>query len=209
MDAGGEDPAGSPALLAQLERARSLGLLGPGPVEDHLSHAAGFLAALGDVTGCVVDLGSGGGVPGLPIALARPDLRLVLVDAAARRGAFLADAIAGLDLAERVRVVVGRAEVLGRGDLRGTADAVVARGFGPPAATAECGAPLLRVGGLLVVSEPPEDAPRWPDAGISQLGLARRGAPTGSPRVQVLEQVSACPQNFPRRDGVPAKRPLF
>jgi 16S rRNA (guanine527-N7)-methyltransferase len=208
-DAGGVSHSGSPALLAQLERARSLGLLGPGPVEDHLAHAGGFLAALADVRGRVIDLGSGGGVPGLPIAVARPDLELILVDAGARRGAFLAEAVTGLGLDGRVHVVVGRAEVLGRGELRGTADAVVARGFGPPAATAECAAPLLRAGGCLVVSEPPEARDRWPDAGLELLGLARRGGPSGAPRVQVLEQVSPCPATYPRRDGVPAKRPLF
>jgi 16S rRNA (guanine527-N7)-methyltransferase len=211
IPAGGdaELPAGPGDLLAQLERARSLGLLGPGPVEDHLVHAEGFIAAVAEVSGRVVDLGSGAGVPGLPIACARPDLELVLVDSSARRGAFLESVVDALGLQERVRVVVGRAEVVGRSELRGTADAVVARGFGPPAATAECSAPLLRIGGRLVVSEPPEGPPRWPAAGIGPLGLAALGPPGGTPRLQVLELRSPCPDEYPRRDGVPAKRPLF
>lgn len=207
--AGGGSPAGTDVLLAQLERARSLGLLGPGPVEDHLAHAAGFTAALDGLTGRVIDLGSGGGLPGLPIAWARPDLELILVDASARRGAFLESARDALGLADRVRVVVGRAEVVGRSELRGTADAVVARGFAAPAATAECAAPLLRVGGRLVVSEPPTGPSRWPDAGIAPLGLVALGPPAGSPRLQLLELQAPCPDDYPRRDGVPAKRPLF
>jgi 16S rRNA (guanine527-N7)-methyltransferase len=208
VDAGGS-AAGSPALLGVLERARGLGLLGPGPVAAHLEHALGYLPALAGTTGRVVDLGSGGGVPGLPLAEARPDLQLVLVDASARRGAFLESAVATLGLADRVTVVVGRAEAVGRGPLRGAADAVVARSFGPPAATAECAAPLLRPGGTLLVSEPPDAADRWPAHGLARLGLEAAGPPTGTPRIQVLVQVRACPEDFPRRDGVPAKRPLF
>ena len=196
-------------LLAQLERARSLGLLGPGPAEDHLTHAAGFVAALVGVTGRVIDLGSGGGVPGLPIAVERPDLELVLVDSSARRGAFLESAVDALGLGDRVQVVVGRAEVVGRGELRGTAAAVVARGFGAPAPTAECSAPLLQVGGRLIVSEPPDGPPRWPAAGIGPLGLVTLGPPGGSPRLQLLELRTPCPDEYPRRDGVPSKRPLF
>jgi hypothetical protein len=70
-------------LLAQLERARGLGFLGPGPVAAHVEHTMGFLSALDEVTGTVVDLGSGGGVPGLIIGVARPDLGLCLIDARA------------------------------------------------------------------------------------------------------------------------------
>ncbi len=195
-------------LRAQLERARALGFLGPGPVAGHLAHAAGFLAALVGVTGRVIDLGSGGGVPGLVIAVQRPDLEIVLVDAMAKRCRFLEAALAALDL-HQVEVVEGRAEVLGRGPLRATAEAVVARGFGPPATTAECAAPLLQVGGLLVVSEPPSGPDRWPVDGLALLGLRSLRRTTSAPVIQVLEQAEPCPERFPRRDGMPAKRPLF
>jgi 16S rRNA (guanine527-N7)-methyltransferase len=195
-------------LLGQLERARALGFLGPGPVRNHIEHTAGFLRALDGVAGTVADLGSGGGVPGLILGVVRPDLRLVLIDATATRCRFLEDAVRHLEL--DARVVEGRAEVVGRGADRGAMDAVVARSFGPPAATAECAAALLRVGGVLVVSEPPA-APddRWPAAGLAMLGLVPGPRSVGSPIVQVLHQATACPADFPRRDGVPAKRPLF
>ena len=68
------------ALRATLERARDLGFLGPGPVADHLAHARGFLvaeSALGRSPGQVVDLGSGGGVPGLVLAAAWPESSVV------------------------------------------------------------------------------------------------------------------------------------
>jgi 16S rRNA (guanine527-N7)-methyltransferase len=199
---------GHEGLLAQLERARELGFLGPGPVQDHVEHTAAFLGALAAVTGTVVDLGSGGGVPGLVIAVARPDLTLVLVEATAKRCRFLEAAVRTLGI--DATVVEGRAEVIGHGSRRGTADAVVARSFGSPAATAECAAPLLRPGGLLIVSEPPDsDGTRWPASGVALLGLEVEARSPAPPTVQVLRQVSACPAPFPRRDGLPAKRPLF
>lgn len=193
-------------LVATLERARALGFLGPGPVERHIEHAGAFVAALTGVTGTVIDLGSGGGVPGLVIAAVRPDLELVLVDATGARCRVLEEAVHRLGLS--AQVVQGRAEALGRGPWRGQADAVVARSFGRPAVTAECAAPFLRVGGILVVSEPPEPVPeRWPAAGLALLGLRRRSAPGVSP--VVLEQYAACSADYPRREGIPAKRPLF
>jgi 16S rRNA (guanine527-N7)-methyltransferase len=176
---------------------------------DHLVHAQGFIDALVGVNGRVVDLGSGGGVPGLPVAVAREDLELVLLDSSARRGEFLTSAVDALQLGHRVSVVVGRAEELGRGDLRGTATAVIARSFGAPAVTAECAAPLLRLGGRLIVSEPPDAGNRWPPAGTALVGLQAIGPASGTPRIQVLELVQPCPDAYPRRDGVPAKRPLF
>lgn len=205
---GAVDPAELAPLLVRLERARELGYLGPGDIADHVQHTEGFRRALDGVTGQVVDLGSGAGVPGLIIALARPDLHLVLVEAAAKRCRFLESAIASLGI--DVDVLEGRAEVVGRGPLRGLSDAVVARSFGAPSATAECAAPLLRVGGLLVVSEPPTSPPdRWSPAGLGRLGLALEARQEGPPHMQLLRQVEECPNEFPRRDGVPAKKPLF
>jgi 16S rRNA (guanine527-N7)-methyltransferase len=195
----------SALLLAQLERSRSLGFLGPGPIEAHVAHADAFLAALVPVRGTVVDLGSGGGVPGLVVAVQRPDLHVVLLDAMGKRCRFLEEAVTALSL--DAEVVEGRAEVIGRSALRGSADAVLARSFGPPATTAECAAPLLRTGGRLIVSEPPQGPDRWPAAALAVLGL-RPDDPADHP-VRVLTQVAPCPERYPRRDGIPAKRPLF
>lgn len=197
-------------LLAWLERSRQLGFLGPGPVVDHVLHAGGFLDALAAVEGRVIDLGSGGGVPGLVIASARRELEVVLLEVLDKRCDFLRNAAAGLQLSN-VSVVQERAEMTGRGALRGSADAVVARGFGSPAVTAECAAPLLRVGGLLAVSEPPQGVSedRWPSQPLAAFGLQPRVRRAGPPAIQMLEQAVACPTRYPRRVGVPAKRPLF
>lgn len=195
-------------LVGVLGRARELGFLGPGPVEGHIEHAGAFVEGLREVAGLVVDLGSGGGVPGLVVGVARPDLRLVLVDAMGKRCRYLEWAVDTLGL--DAQVVEGRAESVGRDDLRGAADAVTARSFGPPATTAECAAPLLRPGGLLLVSEPPDgDDDRWPSPGLTELGLAPGPRVVATSTVQTLVQAAPCPDRFPRRDGVPAKRPLF
>ena len=194
-------------LLAVLERARALGVLGPVPVHDHVAHAESFLRSLRTVTGRVVDLGSGGGLPGLVIARARPDLELVLLDAQERRIALLEEGVTALGLADRVHCLLARAEAVGRDPAhRGRYDAVCARSFGPPAVVAECAAPLLRVEGLLIVSEPPGGGDRWPAAGVATVGLGPAAASDG---VVTLRQGTPCPERYPRRIGVPAKRPLF
>jgi 16S rRNA (guanine527-N7)-methyltransferase len=194
-----------------LDDARSLGFLGPGVAADHRRHAEGFLGLLdGLAVTDAVDLGSGGGVPGLVLAAALPRSRWTLLDAMRKRTAFLAVAVERLGLQDRVTVRTGRAEELARDPaLRGRADAVVARGFAPPAVTAECGAPLLRHGGVLVVSEPPGGADRWPPAPLIDLGLVLDRQEAGPPALVRLRLVEAVPDRFPRRTGVPAKRPLW
>ena len=121
-----------------------------------------------------------------------------------------------LGLAARVSVVQERAERYGRLDeARGTFDGALARSFGRPAVVAESAAPLLHQGGWLVVSEPPaaqdlrSPTPRWPAEALLQLGLEPAGMVRDSFDFQVLRQTQPCPERFPRRDGVPAKRPLF
>lgn len=196
-----------------LEEARALGFLGPGPVAGHIEHAAGFLRAVGEPPPFrVIDLGSGGGLPGLVVAQAWPEARVVLLDSNERRAAFLARAVSELGLDLRVAVAHRRAEEAGRDPAwRGRADLVVARSFGPPAVTAECAAPLLAVGGRLVVSEPPDGTPdRWPEESLTRLGLLPIGRlEQAFSRFQILRQETPCPETFPRRVGMPAKRPVF
>ncbi|MDP1806465.1 MAG: class I SAM-dependent methyltransferase, partial [Acidimicrobiales bacterium] len=107
-------------LVPVLEEARRLGFLGPGPVEAHLDHAAGYAAALEADAGAgwaparAADLGSGAGLPGLPLALRFPGTEWTLVEASVRRAAFLRAAVRDLGLGERLAVVEERAEVVGR-----------------------------------------------------------------------------------------------
>ena len=211
---------GNPALIQVLGRARSLGLLGPGEVARHIEHAQGFAGAFAEMAGdpeaspaSFLDLGSGAGVPGLVLALAWPEATAVLLEAGSRRSHFLTGALTTLELDGRVTVCHARAELAGRDPgLRGRFDLVTARSFGAPAVTAECGAPFLGPGGVLVISEPPDTDQldeRWPVPGLAQLALAP-AVPLGDRFHYVaLQADSACPERYPRRDGVPAKSPLF
>ena len=91
-------------------------------------------------------------------------------------------------------------------------DLVTARGFGPPAVTAECAAPFLVLGGQLLVSEPPESDPdsRWPAAGLALLGMNLDQVTSPTPaHYAVIDQGERCPDRYPRRVGIPVKRPLF
>jgi 16S rRNA (guanine527-N7)-methyltransferase len=193
-----------------LEASRELGFLGPGPVDAQVRHAQGFGDAFDGVPDAFVDLGSGGGVPGLVLAELWPGATAVLVDSSERRTDFLRDAVDSLGWGLRVEVVRARAEAFARAPgRRGSFGAVVARGFGPPAVTAECAAPLLRVSGRFVVSEPPDDADRWPVDGLALFGLEDAGVVEAGARFRVLVQRSLCPERYPRRVGIPAKRPLW
>jgi 16S rRNA (guanine527-N7)-methyltransferase len=189
-----------------LERAQRLGFIGPGPVEDHLRHAEGFLVV--EAPTRALDLGSGGGLPGLALAASWPASHWTLLDANQRRIAFLEQAVDELDLRSRVSVRAERAEQAAHDPgLRHGFDLVVSRGFGPPAVTAECAAGFLQVGGVLLVSEPPAPSPdRWPRDGLEGLGMADEGV-RGS--VRLLRQQRLAGDSVPRRVGVPAKRLLW
>lgn len=161
-----------------------------------------------------LDLGSGGGVPGLVLAAGSPGLKMVLLDARGRRCRFLRRAVEGLGLSGRVSVVESRAESAARlADLREAMDAVVARSFGPPAVTAESATGFLRLGGRLVVSEPPEEeaggVTRWSEEGLDALGL---GPPVVCARPDasfVWFEKRRSDDRWPRRSGIPSKRPLW
>ncbi len=198
-----------------LARQRARGVLGPDDLGALRAHSRGFAAARAEEQPprSMVDLGSGGGVPGLVLAAEEwTSTTITLVDASQRRCTFLELCIVDLVLAPRVSVLWGRAEEVGRDrEQRGAHDLVVARSFGPPAVLAECAAPLLEVDGRLVVSEPPgAGGDRWDAEGLHRLGMVVEATVIveGASYTR-LRQVEACPTTYPRRPGVPTKRPLF
>ena len=162
----------------------------------------------------MLDLGSGGGLPGLVLATYQPELEMVLLETRQRACRFLREAVTALDLTQ-VAVVEARAEdAARRPDLRELFDAVVSRSFGPPAVTAECAVGFLRPGGRLLVSEPPgnegrDTGDRWPQSGLEELGLSPLVA-GGGPGASFVSMEKTRPDDrWPRRVGVPAKRPLW
>jgi 16S rRNA (guanine527-N7)-methyltransferase len=203
-------------LRPVLEDAREAGFLGPGPIEAHLDHAEGFAVAaetaLARPPASFVDLGTGGGVPGLVLVLRWGGARAVFVDSGQRRSAFLREAVARIGVGERVEVVEGRAETLGRdAPYRETFELATARSFAGPAVTAEIAAGLVAMGGVLVVSEPPEPDPqRWPAPRLLEMGFGPADPVMhGGAHYVVLTKVAACGGRFPRAVGRPGKRPRW
>lgn len=196
-------------VLDGWRRGQRLSAVGPGDVSVHLEHARRLAPVVGEVHDAL-DLGTGIGIPGLALAGFLPATRWTLLDGARRRVRLLAEIVRDLGWTDRVTVVNERAETAGRmPDLRGHFDAVVARSFGTPAVTAECAAPFVRLGGRIVVSEPPEGlATRWSDDGLAELGLAR-GEAILRPRAQVLVSRAPVSEHYPRRPGRAAKQPLW
>jgi len=199
-----------------LIRSVELGFLGRMPIGEQIDHSLGFVAAaesaLGRSPTAVADLGSGGGVPGLVLLACWPTARVVLVDANERRTEFLSEITTELVRFGEVEVIRGRAEEVGRSEeFRTQFDLVTSRSFGAPAVAAECGAGLLAVGGAMVVSEPPEGGDRWPDDGLRPLGLVSSTRLRFEERFsyQVLRKEGQTGDRYPRRTGIPSKRPLF
>jgi 16S rRNA (guanine527-N7)-methyltransferase len=165
-----------------------------------------------------VDLGSGGGVPGLLLALARPDVAWTLVDSARRKAAVVRSFAESLGLRDVV-VLAERAESLGRDPVhRERYDLATARACAPLPVLVEYALPFLRRGGrLLAWKGPLTDAdpevrrgavaadalgggrPRIVDPGLAALG---------GHRFVVIPKIRETPARFPRRPGEPARRPL-
>lgn len=204
------------ALLEVLAKAQSLRFLGPGDPADHLSHALAFgeaaVAHLGMEPDRFCDLGTGGGVPGLVLAAGWANAHGALVESAARRCAALEVWARELGIEDRVEVLHGRAEHWAHEPgYRETFQLVTARSFAKPAITAEIASGLVRVGGAVVVSDPPESqSGRWPSAGLAALGFSpaqariERGV-----HFSCLDKVSPADAATPRSEGKPAKRPLW
>jgi 16S rRNA (guanine527-N7)-methyltransferase len=202
-------------LTEVLGVSRQLGFLGPGEVAQQVDRSLAFFRSAPFAPSLAVDLGTGGGLPGLVLALCWPASQWAMVESNQRRAGWLEDATKTLGIDHRVSVLCERAEVAARGPLRHQAQLVTARSFAPPAPTAECAAPLLAVGGCLLVAEPPGgDSSRWPSSGLSQLdlelvGVTEHSTSAGPVTISQILCLAPCSDRFPRRVGVPAKRPLF
>jgi 16S rRNA (guanine527-N7)-methyltransferase len=154
-----------------LLESQRLGFLGERGIDEVIDHARAFVIALEEVSGTIVDLGAGGGIPGLVIAHDRPDLHLTMVDRRSKRTDFLERVVRRLRWAQRVTVIDADVEALISGDTP-RFNAAVARGFGPPAATLEIGSKLVMRGGCVIISEPPS-GDRWESHQLIELALRR------------------------------------
>jgi 16S rRNA (guanine527-N7)-methyltransferase len=181
----------------------------PGLIEDCLV----LLEHLGDARK-VVDVGSGGGLPGLPLKIIRPDLQLTLIEADQAKAAFLVHACAQLGL-EGVEVIARRAEDAGHDPrLREAFDVAVARALAPLPVLAELCLGLVRVGGRLLAQKTESEGTGAGERAIEIMGgtlIAVHASPSDARRagtVVVVQKVRPTPDAYPRRPGIPNRRPL-
>jgi 16S rRNA (guanine527-N7)-methyltransferase len=164
----------------------------------------------------VVDIGSGAGFPGLPLAIALPRTRFDLVEAASRKTAVIERlaAAAGLDNA---RPVHARAEDWAGGEGAAAYDVATARAVAPLAILVEYGAPLLRVGGTFIAWKGRPDGAEIAAgaAAAAAIGLRPLDPLPVTPfegardlHLYLYSKVGDTPTRFPRRPGLAAKRPL-
>lgn len=162
----------------------------------------------------IADLGSGAGLPGLPIAVALPEATVHLLESQARKCAFIEQAADGAALTN-ARVVCSRAESWTQGT--GVVDVALARAVAPQPVVLEYAAPLLQIGGSLVDwrgSRRPEEEAQAERAahalGLERVAIERVEpyAAAQSLHLHVFVKVAGTPERFPRRAGMAAKRPL-
>ncbi len=215
-------PASAVARLAALLTLLSDDPLAPTTIRDPgravRDHLADALVAL-DLpevreAGTIADLGAGAGVPGLPLAIARPHATVFMVESNRRKCAFIARAVEATGTTNAV-VVCTRAESWADGI--GRCDVVTARALAPLAVVAEYAAPLLREGGALIAwrgrHDPDEEATAA--AASAERGLRYEAPVPVRPHLdaahrhlQRLVKIAPTPDRFPRRPGMARKRPL-
>jgi hypothetical protein len=162
-------------LVRALTEIQRRGAIGSGPIEHAIAHGDQFVAALpSDLPAGaeLIDLGSGGGLPGLVIVARRPDLRVTLVERRAKRADLLAYGVRMLDAGTRVSIVASDVEDVVT-DRPSSFDVVTARSFAAPPVVLDVAARLLVPShGWLLVSEPPDDPrDRWPATALVDAGL--------------------------------------
>jgi 16S rRNA (guanine527-N7)-methyltransferase len=210
----GAEPAAREALAGYvrllLERNATLNLTAARDEAAVTEHIRDALSLLPYVRDPLVDVGSGGGFPAIPLAIVT-GFRVTLVESLAKKARFLEEAVAELGL--DATVVCERAEVAARRpDLRGAFASATARAVGSLPTVLELSVPFLAVGGVAVLQrgriEPAERSAADDAALVLGAEVSAETVLEGERRVLLAVKLRETPQRFPRRPGVPAKRPL-
>ncbi len=165
----------------------------------------------------VIDIGTGGGLPGMVLAIARPDLQFTLLDATGKKVQFVLDTSDALGLAN-VRPLQGRAEELAREiGYRGQYRIAVARAVSSLPTLVELGLPLVMLGGFLLLPKgleinaelaTAERAARLVGGNVVGASILPDVGSSVETRLVEIEKIVATPKSYPRRTGIPAHSPL-
>lgn len=165
----------------------------------------------------IIDVGTGAGFPGIPLKIARPDLDLVLLDSLHKRTQFLQEVIDQLSLSH-VTIVHGRAEDLGRNaQYRESFDIALSRAVAPLNILTEYCLPFVKVGGFFIAMKGPDVQQELVQAHKALTLCGGKAFSknlllpiSGDPRsIVIVEKVHPTPHQYPRRPGIPEKKPLI
>ena len=166
----------------------------------------------------LIDVGTGAGIPGIPLKILLPDIRLTLLDSVAKKAAFLHHIRQKLGL-DNVEIVVGRAEEIAhQPKYREKFDIVLSRGVAPLVTLVELTLPFCLIGGSFIAQKKGAIGQEISQASraISLLGGKLREVKkvnleefTDERRLIIIDKITPTPQLYPRRPGIPAKRPLL
>jgi 16S rRNA (guanine527-N7)-methyltransferase len=160
----------------------------------------------------VIDVGSGGGLPGVPLAIVLPDVHFTLLEATGKKATFLRETVAALELTN-VEVISDRAEAAGRDRerFRERFDIAVSRAVGKLATLIEITSPFVKVGGFVLAIRGAKAQEEVDEAKQALHHLHCRvvqlqRTPTGT--IVIIEKQRATPKLYPRRPGEPKRSPL-
>jgi len=185
---------------------------------DSLTVALAWQPLITKVDFRLIDVGTGAGMPGIPLKIVFPDIRLALVDSVAKKAAFLHHLKPKLGL-DNVEIVVGRAEeVAHQAKYRENFDIVLSRGVAPLVTLVELTLPFCIIGGTLIAQKKGaiDQEISQANRAISLLGGRLREVKrvnleefNDERQLVIIDKVSPTPQLYPRRPGIPSKRPLI
>jgi 16S rRNA (guanine527-N7)-methyltransferase len=185
----------------------------PAEAEQRLiGESLALLELIPDDAQALIDIGSGGGIPGLPLAIARPHMTVTLLDATRKKVDFLRATADALRL-PNITTLNGRAEELSHDrSQRERYDVATARAVARLAVLVELTLPFVRVGGRVLLPKGAAAADELAEAGEAIRILGGRGElqliGQNGPHIVVVEKLRPTPTGYPRRTGLPHKRPI-